>query len=150
MNLPKEIAEVCAPLFEAIPFESAMAELVGFKTKQVALLEKIVANPVIASKPSLVPGLWLYVDDFTHGHDYIQDLTDDDSAFWHGIMHRREGDFPNSHYWFRRASGHSLYKSIDPDSLVKKVAGDKGANSAQLLEEQRKEWLTFFEWCANR
>ena len=150
LNLPTEVAEACAPLFEAIPFEKSMLQLVGFDAKQVALVEKIVSLPAISSKPSLIPGLWLYVDEFAKGHDFIQDLTDDDSSFWHGIMHRREGDFSNSHYWMHRASAHPLFQSIDPDRLVNDVSKDGGANSPPLLERQRGEWKTLFEWCANR
>ena len=148
MNLPKEIAEACAPLFEAIPIESAMQELVGFKSKQVALVEKIVSMPVIAAKPDLVPGLWLYVDDFARGHDFIQDSMDPANSYWHGIMHRREGDFSNSKYWFNRAKNHPLFVELNPNALVDEVAADNGKNNAELIGKQRLEWQTMFEWCA--
>ncbi len=149
MNLPKEIAAACAPLFEAIPFESAMQELVGFKSKQVALVEKIVSNPVIAAKPDLVPGLWLYVDDFARGHDFIQDSMDPANSYWHGIMHRREGDFSNSKYWFNRAKNHPLFAELNPNALVDEVAADKGKSSPELVTKQREEWRAMFERCAN-
>src|SRR5258706_7751564 len=33
-------------------------------------------------------------------------------AFWHAIMHRREGDFSNSKYWYAKADEHSILPSI--------------------------------------
>ncbi len=29
-------------------------------------------------------------------------------AFWHAIVHRREGDFSNSKYWYARCEGHAV------------------------------------------
>jgi hypothetical protein len=37
------------------------------------------------------------------GHRLVQDLSGDVAAYWHGMIHRREGDFDNARYWFRRA-----------------------------------------------
>jgi hypothetical protein len=53
---------------------------------------------------ALVRGGLLYALDAIHeAHVYFQDNTGDLAAYWHGMMHRREGDFDNARYWFRRA-----------------------------------------------
>ena len=53
---------------------------------------------------ALVRGGLLYaLDDLDGCHRIFQDVTSDLGSYWHGMMHRREGDFDNARYWFRRA-----------------------------------------------
>ena len=53
---------------------------------------------------ALVRGGLLYAIDAIHeAHTFFQDAPGDLGAYWHGVMHRREGDFDNARYWFRRA-----------------------------------------------
>ena len=52
----------------------------------------------------LVRGALLYAcDAIDESHGIIQKVDGDESAYWHGMLHRREGDFENARYWFRRA-----------------------------------------------
>jgi hypothetical protein len=57
-----------------------------------------------AASFGLVRGGLLYaLDDLDGSHQYFQDQSSDLGSYWHGMMHRREGDFDNARYWFRRA-----------------------------------------------
>ena len=153
LNLPAPLAAALAPLFEAIPFDRSMPRLVGGEPKQAALIETLLQNPIFAARPELAAGLWLYADNLERSHTLSQSIETKTGAYWHGIMHRREGDFSNSHYWFRRAAGHPLLAgapAIDPDALVDAVARADGNDPAELVEQQRQEWEQLFEWCANR
>lgn len=153
MNLPAEIASACAPLFDTLPLEQAMPRLVGSHPHHAELVEQALAHPALADRPELASALWLYVDDLDRSHTISQGILDTTGSYWHGIMHRREGDFSNGHYWMRRAAGHPLLKSqpdLDPDGLIDQVAAAKGQDTPALVERQRREWSTLFAWCASQ
>lgn len=48
-------------------------------------------------------GLWLRFDFLDESHTISQQIGSAEGSYWHGVMHRREGDFANASYWFRRA-----------------------------------------------
>lgn len=146
LNLPLAIAEACKPLFDLLPLEQAMPHLVGSFPKQTLLVESIISNPEIAKRPALVAALWLYVDDLDRSHVVSQGIEDKTGSYWHGIMHRREGDFSNSRYWHTRAAGHPLLTY--QNDLVNAVEKAHDQDLPELLTKQREEWKTLFEWCA--
>lgn len=148
LNLPDPLAAACAPLFEAIPLDQAMPRLQGSHPRQTALVEQLLKDPALNGRPDLAAALWLYVDDLDRSHTVSQGIENATGSFWHGIMHRREGDFSNSHYWMRRAAGHPLVAQLDPAKLVDDVAAAHGSDSPDLVERQRAEWKALFEWCA--
>src|SRR5437879_1070257 len=108
LNLPEPIALACEPLFQAIPLDEAMPRLQGSAPRDAALVEGILKQPALAGRPEMEAGLWLYVDDLKRSHRVSQGIEGQTGALWHGIMHRREGDFSNCHHWMRRAAGHPL------------------------------------------
>jgi hypothetical protein len=53
---------------------------------------------------SLVRGGLIYaLDALDECHPIFQEVHNDTGSYWHGMTHRREGDFDNARYWFRRA-----------------------------------------------
>lgn len=54
----------------------------------------------------------LYHDQHDPAHDLVQDLSDGDGALIHAMLHRREPDYWNAKYWFRRVEGHPVYLSL--------------------------------------
>lgn len=56
--------------------------------------------------------LWLLAGDLDRSHQISQSIETPSGSYWHGIMHRREGDFSNSKYWFRRAGNHPTYRVL--------------------------------------
>jgi hypothetical protein len=98
-------------------------------------------------------------------------------AFWHAIIHRREGDFSNSKYWYARAAGHPVLATLagSVGALVNRAPADKGllrlvangwnpnafvdfvesvsADEADVLypiavQLQQMEWRVLWEHCA--
>ncbi|RPH99157.1 MAG: hypothetical protein EHM72_11920, partial [Calditrichaeota bacterium] len=55
------------------------------------------------SKP--LEALWYDAKgNWDHAHDLVKDSWDE-SAFWvHAFLHREEGDYGNSSYWYRRSN----------------------------------------------
>jgi len=53
--------------------------------------------------------LWLRFDFLDKSHQISQALDTAEGSFWHGVMHRREPDFTNAKYWFRRCGQHEIY-----------------------------------------
>lgn len=154
MILPDSIETAVAPLFEALPLERAMSTLVVHESGGKDLLEivgRVVLDPSIKQRPTLQAGLWLYVDDLDQSHTISQGISDATGSFWHGIMHRREGDFSNSHYWFNRTGHHPSMDTIegyDSHAFIDDVASSTAQTAEGLIALQRCEWASLFAWCA--
>jgi hypothetical protein len=65
---------------------------------------------------------WLY-GFLEESHVIAQGIHTGEGSYWHALMHRSEGDFSNSMYWFRRVGKHAIFpdlleavKSIEPTS----------------------------------
>jgi hypothetical protein len=67
-------------------------------------LPRPVRDPKMAR--ACLAGLWLRFDFLEESHRISQEIDSPTGSFWHAIMHRREGDFGNSKYWWRRVGKH--------------------------------------------
>jgi len=153
-QLPEPVARATHDLFAALPLGRAMGQLVVLDPQPpgvLALAEAAVTHRAVVAHPSLVAGLWLYVDELDRSHRVSQTLENGTGAFWHGIMHRREGDFGNSHYWFERVGAHpaaAAIKGYEPHGFIDAVQERHRQDAPDLVALQRKEWAALFAWCA--
>jgi hypothetical protein len=155
MNVPDSVSTAVRPLFERLPLSEAMGDLVpdsGAAEDLLSLVQQVVAEPGISNNLPLVSALWLYVDELDRSHTVSQGIENATGSFWHGIMHRREGDFGNSHYWFNKVGHHPAMAAMpdyDGHGFVDEAQARHAENPLDLVEKQRTEWAVLFEWCAN-
>ena len=128
---------------------------------------------------ALLAGLWLYFDWLDESHRISQSIESPTGSFWHAIMHRREGDFSNSKYWYARCAAHPSMQTLAANaarvintmpadkSLLRLIATGWNPNAfVDLVEQvhkspddprhatavalQRLEWQVLFDECARR
>ena len=71
-----------------------------------------------------ISAIWLLHHFLDESHQVSQDISTSSGSYWHAIMHRREGDYSNAKYWFRRVADHPVYERL-------------ASSSQQLLEQDQ-------------
>jgi hypothetical protein len=91
-------------------------------------------------------GLWLYHDFLDESHTLSQEIHTTSGSYWHGIMHRREPDYANAKYWFRRVGAHPMFGGLAVDA--KKIAAGVSSEPAHFLTHQNA-WdpFAFIDLC---
>jgi hypothetical protein len=98
-------------------------------------------------------GVWLLHDYVDESHTISQGIDTPEGSYWHGIMHRREGDFSNAKYWLRHVGEHPVFREIedfDPYDFVDQcqaVARGKSDAREECLRIQQAEWEALFDYC---
>lgn len=118
-------------------------------------------------------GLWIYFSCFEEAHQLADSCETADGYFWHGIVHRLEGDYGNAAYWFRKAGQHPIYSDLAPAvteitrhspnaefrigrwdpfaflTFCDRAQKQPGTDQERVaMEIQRAEWQLLFDYCA--
>lgn len=78
---------------------------------------------------ALEAGLRQFYDDLDGSHQCAQSIEGQGRRhgdYWHAIMHRREPDYGNSQYWFRRVGNHPVFTPLAQEA---KLVADQLANA---------------------
>ena len=100
-------------LEEPLPTEPSSYELVIRirEASDAALLGDAQALPG-APLPLLRGGLFYFHNALEDSHKEVAKLEDSASSYWHGMVHRRQGDFDNARYWMRRSGDHPTFAEM--------------------------------------
>ena len=91
-------------------------------------------------------GLWLKYDFLDESHAISQEIETPTGSYWHGIMHRREPDYGNAKYWFRRAGRH---RAFAPLRLVaqQEAAASPVAEAREIASWSEWDPFRFVDFC---
>ena len=126
-------------------------------TLESAFADTKIVDPDMAH--CCISAVWLLHDFLDDSHTISQSIITTTGSYWHGIMHRREGDFSNSKYWFRKVGEHPIFGQLaeltdhgqwDPFAFVdacQAAVHSTGDDTRRCRELQQQEWEILFDYC---
>ena len=91
--------------------------------------------------------LWLFHDFLDESHQISQTVETATGSYWHGIMHRREPDYSNAKYWFRRVGSHAVFPAVCEAARVLASRLSTGDDGLFLAEQSVWDPFAFIDYC---
>ena len=121
-------------------------------------LDQIFAGQKVVSAPDaqcVHSALYECHDFLDESHKISQGIETQNGSYWHGIMHRREPDYGNAKYWFRKVGQHDIFPALgnnwDPLAFIDQCEQAAKNKDAKLDEHcravQKAEFDLLFEHC---
>jgi hypothetical protein len=149
---PQVYGPVIAELFEprvATLGPGQLDQRLAERLQSMAAVDLFAHAPVAdeAMAAACLAGLWLHADGLDESHTISQTIESTTGSFWHGIMHRREGDFGNSKYWFRRVGRHPVFEPLADGSreLARQSTCAEAAALASQSSWNPNRWIDLCE-----
>ena len=121
-----------------VPNSTARPQLAALSVETAFAGKKIVDDDAARC---CIAGLWLWHDFLDESHTISQEIHTVDGSYWHGIMHRREPDYGNAKYWFRRVPRHPAFEALGARAR-ELASGEKLDGPAKFFSES-SEWDPF-------
>lgn len=135
------------PLCELGPGQPVLS----IRSKLAALTPKDVVEPNALVDNEMgqccVSGLWLLFDFLDESHTLSQDIGTTTGSYWHAIMHRREPDFSNSKYWFRRVGDHEIFDVLCENARTVAEGQNAGDTASFLMSQSSWDPYRFVDLC---
>ena len=91
--------------------------------------------------------IWLYHDYLEESHKISQSISTPTGSYWHGIMHRREPDFSNSKYWFRKVGEHPVFEPLSSAASKLASTSDFHGSAAFMADQSKWDPFDFVDLC---
>ena|ERR1700722_18674618 len=117
--------------------------------KLSAVLDQLLAGSKMPeTSKELIRGLiLLWHDHMEPAHEIAQAIENPDGSFVHGILHRREPDYGNAGYWFRRVGRHQCFPEIAKRVSNLLNAKDELSVQKQLVRDGEWDAFGFIDLC---
>ncbi|QDT16009.1 hypothetical protein [Alienimonas californiensis] len=167
---PPTVAGFVRPILPPEGSGESLGDRVGETTPEgEAILPRLRETPgdrLLPERPGkpaelVKAGLLLLHGDLDASHRISQAYEGDrDADAWHALMHRLEGDYGNSGYWWRRVGAHPIFADLaqlvgepawDPqeftDRLRRALRGGDEAERAAVRSVQAAEFALLLQHC---
>jgi len=111
-------------------------------------LDELLSDAGLSARTSdLVRALiLLWHDRIDAAHSIAQGIEDSNGSFVHGIVHRREPDYSNARYWFRRVGSHEAFPKI-AEGVERLLASVRGKLGKELISRGQWDAFAFIDVC---
>jgi hypothetical protein len=92
-------------------------------------------------------GLWLYHDFLDESHTISQEIHTTIGSYWHGILHRREPDYSNAKYWFRKVGDHPIFEPLASAAAEIHASAEPHPSAAFLGKQSGWDPFAFIDLC---
>jgi len=118
-------------------------------------LSRLKLNTAFAGQPiadedaarCCLAALWLHHDFLDESHEISQEIGTPEGSYWHAIMHRREPDYWNAKYWFRRVGRHAIHDPLAAEARQMASRHDLDAPAEFLATQSSWDSFRFVDLC---